>query len=184
MRRMTYALLAMAALAATAQAQTVVQAPFVTVQTGGVVYVRAPFVNLAIPAQPGAPVFRGRSTAMTTKAYSSAGDLVPTVDVPPGVTPPMVVLPKTDLTPVLPSPTPVKAMTLPEFAGSFKPAAAGTYKVVLIHPVTCCPVTVCFTLPGCPQTVRLHDQRVTFHYGLGKNVILQFNSDGGVTVRD
>jgi hypothetical protein len=146
-----------------------------------VVYVHAPFVNLAIPVHqrvvPAVPL------TPSTEILPSR-DLLPTVDVPPGVTPPVVVLPKTDLTPVLPTPTPlVRPMTLPEFARCFHPTQ-GTFKVVLIHPVTCCPVTVCFCLPGCPKTVRLHDRRVTFHYGLAKNVVLNFTPDGRVTVRD
>jgi hypothetical protein len=114
------------------------------------------------------------------------------VDVPPGVTAPKVVLPPTDLTPVKPAPTGpagpatlvVRPWTLPEFAHDFRPAP-GKYEVVLIHPITCCPVKVCFCLPdACVKTVRLHDRQVTFHYGLAQNVVLHFNPNGTVTVRE
>jgi hypothetical protein len=65
--------------------------------------------------------------------------------------------------PVL-APPPVQPMTLAEFADIFKPAP-GTYEVVLLHPDTCCPVKVCFTLPcGCPKNVKLHKRSLTFVY--------------------
>src|SRR5262249_9693354 len=66
---------------------------------------------------------------------------------PPPVPQQEVVVPTTPV----PPPTVVRPLTLAEFAESFKPAP-GTYEVVLLHPDTCCPVKVCFTLPcGCPK---------------------------------
>ncbi|HEV3237200.1 MAG TPA: hypothetical protein VGZ25_09445, partial [Gemmataceae bacterium] len=65
---------------------------------------------------------------------------------------------------LVPAPLEVRPMTLAEFAEAFKPAP-GTYEVVLLHPDTCCPVKVCFTLPcGCPKKVKLHKRTLTFVY--------------------
>jgi hypothetical protein len=59
---------------------------------------------------------------------------------------------------------PIRAMTLQEFACSFKPAP-GHYQVWLINPVTCCPELVCFTLPcGCPR-VEVSKRELEFDYG-------------------
>ena len=66
---------------------------------------------------------------------------------------------------VLVPPPPVVAPvpTLEEFAATFRPAP-GTYEVTIRHSRTCCPVTVCFTLPpGCPKVcVRRH--QLDFEY--------------------
>lgn len=51
-----------------------------------------------------------------------------------------------------------------DFACAFKPQC-GKYEVVFIHPVSCCPVCVCFDLPcGCPK-VRCGKRYVEFDYG-------------------
>jgi hypothetical protein len=64
----------------------------------------------------------------------------------------------------VPVPAPVRALTLGEFANSFKPAA-GCHEVLLVNPVTCCPVWVKFTLPcGCPK-VCVSKREVKFNYG-------------------
>ena len=73
--------------------------------------------------------------------------------------PPIRMLPPTPA----PPPIVVQAPTLEEFAASFKPAA-GTYEVTILHSRTCCPVTICFTLPpGCPK-VCLHRHQLDFEY--------------------
>lgn len=51
-----------------------------------------------------------------------------------------------------------------DFACAFKPLP-GKYEVVFIHPVTCCPVCVCFELPcGCPK-VHVGKRYLEFDYG-------------------
>lgn len=60
---------ALLAIAGSASAQTVVRAPFVRVETGGPgTYVRAPFVNLFVPAGPG-PVYFGPPPAFPPPAF-------------------------------------------------------------------------------------------------------------------
>jgi hypothetical protein len=197
MRRILFVLAALTALAGPARADRIIAVPFVTVQTGSVVVVRAPFVNVVVPVR--TRVVTMAPPASTTTATPSL-DVVPTVDVPPGVTPPVVVLPSTDLTPVLPAPTPqtipqttrsltptplaVRALTLPEFATAFRPLP-GIHEVVLVHPATGYPVKIRFALPpGSPKTIRLQDRQVQFHYALGHNVTLRFTPDGRVSVYD
>ncbi len=76
------------------------------------------------------------------------------------------------------APAPVRPVTVAEFAASFQPAP-GKYEVVFVHPVTCCPVKVCFTLPcGCP-TVRVHKRMLTFDYGRHHVVRIRFKLLGG-----
>lgn len=72
------------------------------------------------------------------------------------------------------------AMTLEEFARCFRPTP-GTHHVCLIHPVTCRPVEVCFTLPpGCPR-VRVSRREIEFDYGR-REVEIQFRRNGRVEV--
>ena len=72
------------------------------------------------------------------------------------------------------------AMTVEEFARCFKPTP-GTHHVCIIHPVTCRPVEVCFTLPhGCPQ-VRVSRREIEFDYGR-REVEIQFLRNGRVDV--
>ena len=72
-------------------------------------------------------------------------------------------------------------ITLSDFARSFKPAP-GTYKVTFLHPVKCCPVEVCFTLPcGCPH-VCVGKRELVFDYGC-QQVAIRFKLlCGGVRV--
>jgi hypothetical protein len=75
----------------------------------------------------------------------------------------------------------LQAMTHRDFARVFQPAA-GTYEVLLIHPDTCCPVKVCFTLPcGCPKKVRVERHELEFDYGKTE-VEIRFRRDGTVKV--
>ena len=77
----------------------------------------------------------------------------------------------------------VRPPTLEEFAESFH-AVPGHYEVVVLHPVTCCPVKVCFTLPcACPR-VKVHSKSLVFSYGLCDKVAIRFRHDGSVTVKD
>src|SRR5262249_2871744 len=82
-------------------------------------------------------------------------------------------VPSSEVVTPLPPPTPVpmRGMTLAEFAATIKPAP-GNYEVILLHPRTCCPVKVCFTLPcGCPKKIAVHKREVVFDYGREKVVI-------------
>jgi hypothetical protein len=91
-----------------------------------------------------------------------------------------------------PLPYPQMAMTMPaagtiptveQFAKSFCPAQ-GQYEVTLLHPKTCCPVTVCFCLPckeACKVTATKHALRFSYK---GKDVVIRFKHDGTVVVRD
>ena len=76
-------------------------------------------------------------------------------------------------------------MSVADFACGFQPAA-GTYRVTLIHPKTCCPVDVCFTLPcGCARkiTTTKYTMRIVYP-GLFNDVVIRFRLDGTVSVRD
>jgi hypothetical protein len=104
-------------------------------------FVRAPFVTVS--GGPGVSV------------------QAPFVDVRIGPAPERIAAPV-----VLPQPPPrvvVRAPTLEEFAASFRPAP-GNYEVTILHSRTCCPVTICFTLPpGCPK-VCLSKHQLDFEY--------------------
>lgn len=73
-------------------------------------------------------------------------------------------------------------MTLEHFAKCFQPTP-GTHHVCIIHPVTCQPVKVCFTLPagcGCPK-VCVHRRSIEFDYGR-REVEINFLRNGTVDV--
>lgn len=80
----------------------------------------------------------------------------------------------------LPPPTPVRPLTVEEFAATFRPEP-GTYEVLFLHPVSKKPVNVTFTLPpGCVR-VRWEKREIVFDYG--KQVIrLRFRLLGKVAV--
>jgi hypothetical protein len=60
----------------------------------------------------------------------------------------------------------------------------GTYEVLLIHPKTCCPVKVCFTLPpGCIRKVRVNAHKIEFVYKCQRDVVIRFLYNGKVWVR-
>jgi hypothetical protein len=103
--------------------------------------------------------------------------------------PPAPVLPGSPLPvpQVLPSPSPavlpVRPLTLDEFAASFKPLP-GQYEVLLVHPKTCCPVKVCFTLPpGCLRGMRVSKHKIVFDYKCQHDVVIRFLPFGKVWVR-
>jgi hypothetical protein len=85
--------------------------------------------------------------------------------------------------PILVSQMPVTVPTIDMFAKTFCPSA-GKFEVTLIHPKTCCPVTVCFCLPckeACKVTATKHALRFSYK---GKDVVIRFKHDGTVSVRD
>jgi hypothetical protein len=76
-------------------------------------------------------------------------------------------------------------IALCDFCKSFKPAP-GHYEVLFLHPVKCCPVWVCFTLPpGCAK-VCCSKREIVFDYGCrDKDVVIRFKLlCGGVRVWD
>jgi hypothetical protein len=108
---------------------------------------------------------------------------------PPAPAP--IVVPQPDRespTPTLPPPTPLNApappaaMTLQEFAATFKPCA-GTYEACIIHPRTCEPVKVTFCLPDAPVCkVRVTKREIDFEYPGKHTVSIRFRLNGSVTV--
>lgn len=93
----------------------------------------------------------------------------------PDVPPPSIAPP--------PAVVPLRPMTVQEFAATFKPLP-GNYEVLLIHPKTCCPVKVCFTLPpGCLRKVRVTKHKIVFDYKCQRNVVIRFICCGKVRVR-
>ena len=76
---------------------------------------------------------------------------------------------------------PVAPISHRDFAKVFAPAA-GTHKVLFLHPYKCCPVEVCFNLPcGCPK-VKCDRNELEFDYGRVE-VEVRFYRDGGVRVK-
>lgn len=72
---------------------------------------------------------------------------------------------------------------LDTFVRDFRPLP-GTHHIAIIHPVTKCPVEVCFTLPDRKlREVEVKRREIEFVYGLGfKKVTLEFRRDGTVKV--
>ena len=158
------ALLCGAALAPAARADVVVRAPFVRVQVGPGVYVRAPFVRVVVPPRVTLP--------LPPVTVIEAGS-------PPPV--PVEVIKST----VPPVGQVVKAPKLAELARTFKAQPeGGKYEVVVEHPCTCEPVTVCFSLPpGCPKRIVARKSELVIRYGPLRAVVIQFNRDGSYKVR-
>lgn len=71
------------------------------------------------------------------------------------------------------------------FARDFRPCP-GRHHIAIIHPVTKCPVEVCFTLPDRKlKEVEVHRREIEFKFGLGcHKVELEFKRDGTVRVND
>ncbi len=149
------ALAGLAARAPAARADVFVRVPFIQVHVGSP---PAPVVQPA-PAPPAAPVVPGAPPPVPVEPVPAPA--------PPVVTTPAPVVPR--------APTPA------EFAAGFRPLP-GTYDVVLQHPVTCCPVKVCFTLPSCPRKVKVHRRELVFVCP-GHTVVVRFLPNGGVRVR-
>jgi hypothetical protein len=95
----------------------------------------------------------------------------------PAQPPPVIV--ETPHPVVVPAPA---AITVEEFAKAFVPVP-GVHKVTLIHPKSCKPVEVCFTLPdcGCPK-VRYNRHHLEFDYGKHWTDI-RFRFTGAVDVK-
>jgi hypothetical protein len=124
----------------------------------------------------------GAAQALTLPDFfAKSGRKVSVQPPPPPVTPPpppVEVLPPPPGAVILPG----RLMTHKEFAACVAPVA-GQHQVTLVHPYTCCPVTVCFCLPcGCPK-VRADKNDLEFRYGLFRKVEIKFCKDGTYKVR-
>jgi hypothetical protein len=118
--------------------------------------------------------------ALVSAAAVASAQLAPVPPLSPSET-----LPPPQVVPGLPPPValPIRPMTVSEFVASFKPLP-GNYEVMLIHPKTCCPVKVCFTLPpGCLRKVRCTGHKIVFDYKCQRDVVIRFLHSGKVRVR-
>jgi hypothetical protein len=106
-----------------------------------------------------------RAPFVTVRGGPGVSVQAPFVDIQVGGSVPVAPLPApmVPVPPPPPRPAAVHVPTLEEFAATFRPAP-GTYEVTILHSRTCCPVTICFTLPpGCPQ-VCVHKHQLDFQY--------------------
>ena len=78
--------------------------------------------------------------------------------------------------------TVVPVYCLDQFVREFRPTE-GHHKIVVMHPVTKCPVEVCFDLPcGKLEKVEVHDRTIRFDYCGRKDVRIVFRLNGKVDV--
>lgn len=76
---------------------------------------------------------------------------------------------------------PIPVYTMDNFAREFR-AGEGHHRILIIHPVTCRPVEVCFTLP-CGKLRELDVNRRSIEFDFGRNdVHIHFRSNGTVDV--
>jgi hypothetical protein len=156
------------------QADVIVHAPFVHVEVGPAVVVRAPFVTIVVPRTPPAP------RVVPTPALPAPRPAPPA---PPrnddGVPP----VPEQDR---IAAPAPpaggVKAISPAAFVSRAKPFEAGRYEVVLEHPHTGKPVKVAFELPVRPRSVSVTRDRIELRWGLLRGMDIEFLRDGGVRI--
>jgi hypothetical protein len=179
-------------LASAAEAQVFVRAPFVRVQVGGGVWVRAPFVNLWLP--PGPAYYAGPGVYVAPPAVFTPP--VPRVVESPS--PPQADPSQPQPAPQQPQPAPQqqpvpnidnnppqparadKVPTLQQFAGSFQPKG-GNYDVNIVNPVTNQPTQVRFTLPeGSPRRVHVRRNEIEFDYGIRHFVRIEFDNEGAM----
>jgi hypothetical protein len=179
-------------LASAAEAQVFVRAPFVRVQVGGGVWVRAPFVNLWLP--PGPAYYAGPGVYVPPPAVftppvprvvesPSPPQSDPSQPQPapqqPQPAPPQQPMPNIDNNPPQPARAD-KAPTLQQFAGSFQPKG-GNYDVSIVNPVTNQPTQVRFTLPeGNPRRVHVRRNEIEFDYGIRHFVRIEFDNEGAM----
>jgi hypothetical protein len=162
------ALLVLAGWASPGRAEVIVRVPFFSLTTGPRAYPGSPVVYVRVG---------GLVDVQVRKA--SRGPVAP----PRVVTGP-VAPPARDVQPPPPPQegTVIRAMTIAEFARTFKPAP-GTYEVYFVHPVKKRPVKVVFTLPeGYPRKVKAHPRQLVFDYGRRHWVRIRFLHNGTATV--
>ena len=170
----------------TASAQLVIRAPFVRVEVGDGVHVRAPFVNLFVPNSPRVvvmpaaeqpPAFVPPQPEQLSEPAKKTPAIKPAPPVPP--------LPKAELKNDDAPPAPLglqKVLTPDQFVGSFQPKA-GNYEVTMLNPVSNQATTVRFTLPeGTPRRVRVSGNQIEFDYGPRQYVRIRFDRDGAEVI--
>ncbi len=182
------------AAAPPAGAQVFIRAPFVRVQVGPGVAVRAPFFSFYAP--PAGPVYvpgpaYGPSVVIPPPSpyLPPATTAVPPADpqlpATPPATPPATTLPMPkvlDGPPTGPPAPPGQVVTLEQFAKTFQ-AKAGAYEVEVLNPVTKQPTKVRFTLPeGTPKRVEVRPREIEFRYGPFNFVRIEFDNDGAQVV--
>ncbi|MSU77839.1 MAG: hypothetical protein EXS16_07055 [Gemmataceae bacterium] len=146
------------------EAQVVIRVPFVRINIGDGVSVRAPFVKVYVP--PSGPVYPPPVVV----------ESLPPPVVIPGPKDPFLSVEKS-FTPPLPI-QPVQAPTLEQFSRTFQ-AKAGAYEVVIVNPITKQPTLVRFMLPeGEPRRVLVRRDAIEFVYGIGRWVRIEFDRDG------
>ncbi len=73
-------------------------------------------------------------------------------------------------------------MTIEQFVHCFRPTP-GAHHVWLVHPKTCQPVQVCFTLPHCANPPKVRHGRRYIEFDFGKlEVEINFRHNGTVDV--
>ena len=79
-------------------------------------------------------------------------------------------------------PAPIPIYTMDNFAREFR-ASEGHHRILIVHPVTCRPVEVCFTLP-CGKLRELDVNRRSIEFDFGRDdVRISFRSNGTVDVK-
>jgi len=80
------------------------------------------------------------------------------------------------------APAPIPIYTMDNFAREFR-AGEGHHRILIVHPVTCRPVEVCFTLP-CGKLEELDVNRRSIEFDFGRHdVRISFRSNGTVDVK-
>ena len=194
------ALAATLALAAPAWADVVIRVPFVRVQVGDGVYVRAPFVNLFVPSGPRVIMVPQAEQPPPPRQLPQQPEIIPEpLNKTPSVQPPPQPKPKKvetapqprtkkDEPPPPPKPKDDEAgpaplglpqvLTPDQFVKNFQPKA-GNYEVTILNPVSNQATTVRFTLPeGRPRRVRVSGNQIEFDYGPRQYVRIRFDNDG------
>jgi hypothetical protein len=79
-------------------------------------------------------------------------------------------------------PPPIPVYCYDTFARDFRPCP-GKHHIAIIHPVTKCPVEVCFCLPDRKlKEIEVNRREIEFDYVGFKKVELEFKRDGTVKV--
>lgn len=154
-----------------------VRVPFVRVQVGGGVRVRAPFVNLYFPSTPPPVVVMPAAEP----APATAAPRTEALPNPPKKTPVSKPTPQEEIKPDEPTP-PVAGqqtvLTPEQFTKNFQPKA-GNYEVIMLNPVSNQATTVRFTLPeGTPRRVNVSRNQIEFDYGPRQYVRIRFDREG------
>jgi hypothetical protein len=139
--------------AVSGRADVVIRVPYFALVVGSPGYHVGPAVRVRVPCLVDVQVSRASRVVTSPRA--------------PGVPGPVVAPDAGAVQPPPPQPVSpaVPAVSIAEFARTFKPAP-GTYDVCLIHPRNKCPVKFSFTLPeGSPRKVKVYPRQLVFDYG-------------------